>query len=182
MKQCKKIITLVSFCLLLNSCANKNKISDQRMEKLRTNFSTELWEEVLNDNFRLHDIFDENGKKNITVNIGEYSSIGSTESSLLKVLKLVKFNKKVNGDLIAVVTEEAKDNYGKNFQRNAALLTFPLSKINPSNLAGTESSYIVYGYASKIVVFGPKTKSSILRRCSKQSTYVQVPNLCKSIN
>jgi len=165
------IALTISIALL--SCSKVDEVKN-----LEESYSLEKWTSYISKKYPKNTVFEENGKSHITLELNEYSAVGSTEREILDAIRIIRINQIINGDFISVVTKEAKDSSGNIFMKNAMLITIPLESVKDLDVENSSSTYEVYNRASDIVIISSDVKRSIANRCKNKSFLQQVPSLC----
>lgn len=169
------IIVITVLAIAINSCTGPSDI-----EKLSQEYSNEKWAQVANDKFKKHTIFEENGRKHITVDVGDYGTFNIYGSNVEESLEVIGLNQELDGDAIIVATKNFVDKYGKTFERNVIMATFPLSETRKVNFDQLEGTRLVFAHASKIVIMSPDIKQEIAEKCLKRGWVRSMPLLCKA--
>lgn len=170
-----QIVVIVLLFFAVQSCFGPSDL-----EKLQQKYSQESWEQIMSDKFKQYTIFDENGHKHITVDVGDYGTFNIYGSNVESCLEIIGLNKNIDGDAILVGTQEFVDKYGKKFNRNVIMATFPLAETRKVNYDEIVGSRLIFAHANKITIMSPDLKQEIAEKCLEKGWLNSIPQLCKA--
>jgi hypothetical protein len=149
---------------------------------LENNFTVEKWDQYLGLYVSNKECFEENGKTHLTIWLKEeYSYFSNFLHTSIDILKAVRLNKRVTGDVMIVSRQMQVDQYGKEFLKNVLMVTFPIDEIRKVDFAGYDklpSKDLIFANASSFVVNSEEIRQEIYQRCINKNLSYSLRIMC----
>ena len=169
------ILVGLLLAIIINSCT-----APSDTEKLKQNYSQELWQKAMAEKSKGYDIFEENGHKHISVDVGDYVTINRYRFNVEHSLEVARLNKEIDGDAVILATNEFINKYGESFRRGVIVSTFPLSEARKINFDEITGSGLIFANASKVLIMSQDLKLEIAKKCLDRGWMSSIPILCKA--
>jgi hypothetical protein len=161
---------------------NKNYSLDEWEKILTNNYSENTWIEVINKNTQAEyfQIFEDEGQIHVSATVKEYWSIKSFMKDASDILKIIRINPKITGEIIITTTMPYVDKYGNNFSRHVITAIFPVSEIRKVNFDQVPRE-LVFANATKFIINDPGVRKDVSKICASDNLFRSVRVMCSSI-